>query len=545
MFKNLTLKQKLILPLTFIILLLVSTSTVIVLTSSKQSVLTDTLNEKVIPNLFVLEDAYRDLYQATSAIQGLALADNQTDIEHHLFEFKENAYKAIPRMRKSVELVDQGIMPVAYQSEVQHLIKLGEKWLTSYEAMVKQQPVNWERYYEQNSKEFDELFSAVRVQLNVVKEAMESKQSELEKDIATAAHLADLVIKGGTAVVSIAALAMVLLLVRTIVTPVKSIHKAMEQIATGDGDLRQRIEVNSKDEIGQLAGSFNLFVSKIQTTVAQVVESSNALQREIGNLQTLTSNIENSTTHQQKDSEVVAAAVHEMQTTSRSVSDNAQEAANASQIANQELLNTNVILESSVDSIRQLANEIGRASTVINNLDRDVSNIASVVDVIQGIAEQTNLLALNAAIEAARAGEQGRGFAVVADEVRSLASRTQQSTGEIQAMIERLQVGAEQAVEAMASSTKSGDNTIIQAGEASHALSEILNAISLMNEMNTHIATAASQQSTVSDEVNSNVQGIADSSRVIVDIVEQTQRALTLLREQGGKLDGQVSQFKV
>lgn len=545
MFKNLTLKQKLILPLTFIILLLVSTSTVIVLTSSKQSVLTDTLNEKVIPNLFVLEDAYRDLYQATSAIQGLALADNQTDIEHHLFEFKENAYKAIPRMRKSVELVDQGIMPVAYQSEVQHLIKLGEKWLTSYEAMVKQQPVNWERYYEQNSKEFDELFSAVRVQLNVVKEAMESKQSELEKDIATAAHLADLVIKGGTAVVSIAALAMVLLLVRTIVTPVKSIHKAMEQIATGDGDLRQRIEVNSKDEIGQLAGSFNLFVSKIQTTVAQVVESSNALQREIGNLQTLTSNIENSTTHQQKDSEVVAAAVHEMQTTSRSVSDNAQEAANASQIANQELLNTNSILESTVDSIRQLANEIGRASTVINNLDRDVSNIASVVDVIQGIAEQTNLLALNAAIEAARAGEQGRGFAVVADEVRSLASRTQQSTGEIQAMIERLQVGAEQAVEAMASSTKSGDNTIIQAGEASHALSEILNAISLMNEMNTHIATAASQQSTVSDEVNSNVQGIADSSRVIVDIVEQTQRALTLLREQGGKLDGQVSQFKV
>ena len=279
--------------------------------------------------------------------------------------------------------------------------------------------------------------------------------------------------------------------------------------------------------------------------MAQVVESSSALQREIGNLQTLTSNIENSTTHQQKDSEVVAAAVHEMQTTSRSVSDNAQEAANASQIANQELLNTNSILESTVDSIRQLANEIGRASTVINNLDRDVSNIASVVDVIQGIAEQTNLLALNAAIEAARAGEQGRGFAVVADEVRSLASRTQQSTGEIQAMIERLQVGAEQAVEAMASSTKSGDNTIIQAGEASHALSEILNAISLMNEMNTHIATAASQQSTVSDEVNSNVQGIADSSRVIVDIVEQAQRALTLLREQGGKLDDQVSQFKV
>ncbi len=202
-------------------------------------------------------------------------------------------------------------------------------------------------------------------------------------------------------------------------------------------------------------------------------------------------------------------------------------------------------MDSTVKSIRSLANDVDSAHRVINTLDSDVSSIASVVDVIQGIAEQTNLLALNAAIEAARAGEQGRGFAVVADEVRSLASRTQQSTGEIQAMIEKLQNGASEAVKVMHGSKESGEKTINTAGEASRSLSEILNAISMMNEMNTHIATAASQQSSVSDEVSRNVQGIADSSTAVVNIVGKAQQALANLNEQCHKLDTQVGQFRV
>ncbi len=165
----------------------------------------------------------------------------------------------------------------------------------------------------------------------------------------------------------------------------------------------QRISINSQDEIGQLAGGFNQFVTKIQATVSQVVESANTLRQEMNNLNSLTSTIADSTVHQQRDSEAVAAAVHEMQVTSRNVSDSATEAALASQTANEELSNTNVILEQTVAAIRDLAGEIESASQVINTLDNDVSNIASVLDVIRGIAEQTNLLALNAAIEAARA----------------------------------------------------------------------------------------------------------------------------------------------
>ena len=273
-------------------------------------------------------------------------------------------------------------------------------------------------------------------------------------------------------------------------------------VSTGDGDLRRRINVKGNDGIDELGRIFNDFIEKLQSIISQVINDSSNLVGVASHLNTISASSSDSALQQQTQIEQVATAMNEMTATASEVATNARSAAEAASAADNDVNSGMEIVSQTVSSINSLASEVERANEVIRTLQSDSEEIGSVLDVIRGIAEQTNLLALNAAIEAARAGEQGRGFAVVADEVRTLASRTQQSTEEIQAMIERLQTGANDAVNVMEASHIQAKNSVDQASETGAALQKITSAVNTINQMNLHISNAAEQQTEVAHEID-------------------------------------------
>lgn len=316
-------------------------------------------------------------------------------------------------------------------------------------------------------------------------------------------------------------------------------------VSTGDGDLRRRIEVKGSDGIDVLGRIFNGFIEKLQNIMSQVVSDSSNLVGVASHLNSISVSSSNSALQQQTQIEQVATAMNEMAATVNEVATNARSAAEAAQAADTDVNAGMKIVEQTVNSINSLAGEVERANDVIRTLQADSEDIGSVLDVIRGIAEQTNLLALNAAIEAARAGEQGRGFAVVADEVRTLASRTQQSTEEIQGMIERLQSGANDAVKVMEESHIQAKTSVEQAGNTGQALQKITSAVNTINQMNLEISNAAQQQTEVAQEIDVSLNKINQASYESVSHAGEASQESENLNQLASHLQELMQQFKV
>ncbi|MFM5845932.1 methyl-accepting chemotaxis protein [Aeromonas veronii] len=319
---------------------------------------------------------------------------------------------------------------------------------------------------------------------------------------------------------------------------------ALNDIANGDGDLTQRLKVQSQDEIGQLASAFNRFVERIQSVVSQVGETSNRLFSAVDKLHHLSEHYDHQMQGHSRETDQVVTAVTEMSSTAQEVAASASNAATATSDAARESDAARGVVSGAINSINRLVGEVHTASGVIEQLAQETAKIGSVVEVIRGIAEQTNLLALNAAIEAARAGEQGRGFAVVADEVRSLAGRTQQSTKEINEMLQRLQGGVKQAVEVMQASEDRSQETVQEASHIASSLDSMVMAVSTINDMNIQIATAAEEQHAVSEEINKNLVAIQQIVSELTSAAVESNSTTRDLASTGDKLRKLVSQFR-
>ncbi|MCD8523493.1 MAG: methyl-accepting chemotaxis protein [Saccharospirillaceae bacterium] len=326
---------------------------------------------------------------------------------------------------------------------------------------------------------------------------------------------------------------------------VNRIVHSLGAMATGHGDLTVRLQTRATDEIGKLVTNFNGFISHLQLLVRVMANLSLGVSAGSEKVLTIATATRRGIQHQQDEIEQVATAVNQMSATASEVAESAESAADATRKASEETSASQKVMEANIRAITELVQDVQRARDVIQTLAKESEQIGNASKTIQGIAEQTNLLALNAAIEAARAGEQGRGFAVVADEVRALAARTEETTSDIQSVTERLNRNMQEAVQVMELSQSNAQKAVEQSRQAESSLNSIMRHVSTINNMNAQVATAAEEQSQVAAEISANIVRINEVSENTVREASNTASASEQLAEQAEQLRSIVNEFKV
>ena len=368
---------------------------------------------------------------------------------------------------------------------------------------------------------------------------------QLQDDLASEANRSVVSQLSIGVLISLVALSFIWWMARQIVAPIRAVVARLKDIASGEGDLTQRIEIQRQDEIGELAKWFNSFLNKLQSTISQVIDTVAGTRNSAERAAQVAERTSSGMQAQYQEIDLVATAFEELSATAMQVSGNASSAVAAANTTDAAAQEGKYVVADTQEAMRKLMTIINDAQPVVERLSANSGNINDILTVIQGIAEQTNLLALNAAIEAARAGEQGRGFAVVADEVRNLAGRTQNAIVEIQTLISQLQSGTGAVVKAIRDGHGQADETLAKVDLSVQVLEQIIQSVSTIHQMNEQIARAAQEQSRVADEINRNVSNIRDVSHTIraeAATSAENGRELSALADKQQQL---VGQFKV
>ncbi|MEJ2044862.1 MAG: methyl-accepting chemotaxis protein [Reinekea sp.] len=370
---------------------------------------------------------------------------------------------------------------------------------------------------------------------------MKMNYDYLDRKLATMVNIA---ITRTFIVVAILTIVIYILLKLLVSKPISQLNFAMLDIATGEGDLTKRLSIRQNNEIGELVDYFNQFINKLQDSMSAVGEASIQGQAVVKEMEASFAISRSLVSEQGNEIESIATAITESSAAAQEIASSAKTTSAAAAEAHTSARSTQAAMESTVQLIQSLDETMEKTSVSMANLQADVDSITEIMSVIHGIAEQTNLLALNAAIEAARAGEQGRGFAVVADEVRSLAARTQVSTKEISAKIDRLKASTSEGMELFKQGNESSKQGVEQIEQAKASLNVVFDALGQINDMSTHIASAANEQSCVSQELSENTQRLSGLSQQANEQVDKAGVLSQDAYQQSEKLGEQLAGFK-
>ena len=544
-FDNLSVRQKFAVPLSFVAILVLVVSTISINNSRYLAHNTETLSTVYTQSISIALNADRDLYQAHSALLELMLnrSMNSTSISDHLADYEENAEQAKARMIEVKNLIkDYPEMLSVTQDFTQDY----QNWIALNQTVIEQiENGNISTAAQRYRTEGMELFETLRGNYDRIGEAVKTQSDEVTQQSLDSNALQTWFLIIAIVLAVLACIGSIIVGPRLVTRRIQILKNMLVSISEGEGDLTQRLNTDGNDEITDVAVAFNHFMNNLQRLITMVKADAQSLADAQYSLISAADATNTISGQQSENLDQIATAVTELSHALREVANSTQGSLSETQLANDEALASQDAVTQSTESISLMSGTISQARHVIEELAKETTKISSLLGVIRDIADQTNLLALNAAIEAARAGEQGRGFAVVADEVRSLANRTQQATGDINTMLINLNKGVDEAVDSINSGSAQVTDVVDLSSALSERLLKVVEAVSGANDGIYQIASATEQQSQVVDSVNENISSLNTLTQKAVQTVSRSSEASENVNKVSNSLGQNVGRFTV